>query len=165
MANTHPRRGQPYEMRKQLHKGEAAEAALDRHFADRFHVVAATRKQQRQGIDRIFTQRASGQIYTMEYKTDWTAARTGNAFVETISVDREGIPGWVYTSHAEWLVYFVPANFTIYLIAFADLRARLPHWLATYKPSPPIPNRGYNTHGILVPLAEFACIASRIESA
>jgi hypothetical protein len=152
-------------MTDQLAKGAAAETQLDRHFADRFHITSATRAQQRQGIDRHFTHRQSGATYTIEYKTDWTAGRTGNAFVETVSVDSAAIPGWVYTSQAEWLAYFLPAPATIYLIAFPTLRACLPQWLATCKAAPPIPNRGYHTLGILVPLPEFAQIAARIEKA
>lgn len=163
--DTRPRRVQPYAMADQLAKGEAAEATLDRHFANRCIIQPATRAQQRQGIDRIFIHRQSGASYTVEYKTDWTAARTGNAFVETVSVDSQGVPGWAYTSQAEWLVYFIPEQSTIYLIAFSDLRARLPHWLATCKAAPPIPNRGYYTLGILVPLSEFAHLASQIEKA
>ena len=165
MSNTFPRRVQPYSMAHQLAKGEAAEAHLDRHFATRFHIAPATRAQQRQGIDRHFTHRQSGATYTIEYKTDWKAAHTGNAFVETVSIDREKIPGWAYTSQAEWLAYFLPSHSTIYLIHFSELRRRLPQWLATCKSAPPIPNRGYHTLGILVPLKEFAQIAARIEEA
>lgn len=165
MTDTHPRRGNRYSMTQQLAKGAGAEARLDRHFADRFQIEPATHNQQRQGIDRRFTHRESGIIYTVEYKTDWTAGRTGNAFVETVSVDRERTPGWAYSSQAEWLVYFVPKRLTIYRIAFTDLRARLPLWLATCKPAPPIPNHGYHTLGILVPLCEFAQVADHIESA
>ena len=165
MADTFPHRDQVYSMTDQRKKGEAAEVRLDRHFADRFLIAPASREQQRQGIDRLFTHRESGSTYTIEYKTDWTAARTGNAFVETVSVDTADIPGWAYTSQAEWLVYFIPKQRTIYLIAFDDLRANLPHWLAICKAAPPIPNYNYHTLGILVPLSDFAQIASRIERA
>lgn len=154
----------PYEMSYQLQKGEAAEAQLDCHFATRFQITQATRAQQRQGIDRVFTKHATGDSYTIEYKTDWTAGRTGNAFVETVSVDTEEIPGWAYTSQAEWLAYFVPDRSTVYLLQFTQLRQQLPHWLGICKVAPPIPNQGYNTLGILVPLAEFAQIADKIET-
>lgn len=163
MTNTHPRRVPPYSMAQQLRKGETAEAHLDQHFADRFRIVPASREQQRLGIDRIFIKHTTGHSYTVEYKTDWTAGRTGNAFVETVSVDSGQIPGWAYSSHAEWLLYFVPATRTIYLITFADLRAQLSQWISTCKAAPPIPNAGYHTLGILVPLTKFARVASRIE--
>lgn len=154
-----------YQMGEQLAQGEGAEARLDRHFAARCIIQSATRAQQRMGIDRLFTHRQTEITYTIEYKTDWTAGRTGNAFIETVSVDREQIPGWAYTAQAEWLVYFVPVHLQIYLIAFADLRTQLPVWLVSCKAAPPIPNAGYNTLGILVPLRLLAQSASRIEKA
>lgn len=152
-----------YRMDRQLAQGEAAEALLDRHFAGRFAITPATREQQRQGIDRIFVQRQTSKAYTIEYKTDWTAAKTGNAFVETVSVDTLNKPGWAYASQAQWLVYYVPGLRRVYLIDFIDLRKLLPQWVAECKAAPPIPNKGYNTLGILTPLAQFARCASRIE--
>ena len=154
-----------YQMVEQLAQGEGAEARLDRHFAGRCIIQPATRAQQQVGIDRLFTHRQTGLTYTVEYKTDWTAGRTGNAFIETVSVDIQQIPGWAYTAQAEWLVYFVPTRLQIYLIAFTDLRAQLPTWLTSCKAAPPIPNRGYNTLGILVPLTLLAQSASQIEKA
>ena len=154
-----------YQMVEQLAQGEGAEARLDRHFAGRCIIQPATRAQQQVGIDRLFTHRQTGLTYTVEYKTDWTAGRTGNAFIETVSVDIQQIPGWAYTAQAEWLVYFVPTRLQIYLIAFTDLRAQLPTWLTSCKAAPPIPNRGYNTLGILVPLPLLAQCASQIEKA
>jgi hypothetical protein len=152
-------------MTTQLARGESAEAWLDRYFTLRCDIQLASRAQQRQGIDRLFTHRITGLTYTVEYKTDWTAARTGNAFIETVSVDTEKIAGWAYTSQAEWLVYFIPGRATIYLIAFAALRAQLPRWLVTCPAAPPIPNRSYHTLGILVPLSQLAQVASAVESA
>lgn len=148
-----------YEMKKQLARGEEAEQLLDRHFADRFEIRAATRKEQRQGIDRIFVQHESQRRYLVEYKTDWTAGRTGNAFVETVSVDTKNIPGWAYSSQSDWLIYYVPDQQRILILSFARLRELLPSWIQKHKAAPPIPNRGYNTLGILVPLSifEFAC--------
>lgn len=157
-----------YNMNWQLARGEDAERRLDRHFANRFHIAPATRAQQRQGIDRHFkprrtVQNSPGAAFTVEYKTDWTAARTGNAFIETVSVDSQGIPGWVYTSRADWLAYYVPGLHRVYLITFAALRARLPAWRHRHPPAPPIPNGSYNTLGILVPLNEFARTCQKIE--
>ncbi len=163
MSDTFPRRVQHYQMAQQLRKGEAAEARLDRHFADRFLIQPATRAEQRKGIDRHLTHRTSGETYTIEYKTDWTATRTGNAFIETISVDTEQIAGWAYTAEASWLAYYLPQGATVYLIAFSSLRIHLPRWQQCYPPAPPIPNRGYHTHGLLVPLSAVGQIASRIE--
>jgi hypothetical protein len=150
-------------MKQQLSRGEAAEHRLDNHFADRFDITPATREQQRRGIDRIFQHRETGARYTIEYKTDWTAASTGNAFVETVSVDAQGKPGWAYASQADWLIYYVPGQHRIYIMSFTALREQLPRWVERCRNAPPIPNQGYNTLGILVPLREFARHCQKIE--
>ncbi len=157
-----------YEMQTQLQQGEAAERQLDAHFADRFEIVPASREQQRQGIDRIFTKREApnnlGRLYTIEYKTDWTAGRTGNAFIETVSVDTMNVPGWAYSSTAQWLVYWVPPHSQIYLIRFDTLRHQLDGWIEQHGPQKAIPNEGYYTLGVTVPLGVFARCCERIES-
>lgn len=163
-SQSHDRSSQTYDMQEQLSKGEAAELLLDNHFAARFLIQPATRAQQRQGIDRIFTLRTTQKSYPIEYKTDWTAGRTGNAFIETISVDTMNVLGWVYTSQAEWLLYYVPTKKIIYIIRFASMRDRLDAWIDRYGPEKAIPNDGYFTRGIVVPLMEFEHCASKVET-
>lgn len=114
-----------------------------------FTVSPATGEEQRQGIDRHFSL-----PLTVEYKTDATAVRTHNAFIETVSVDTAGKRGWAYTSEADVLVYYIPGDELLYIVRFSRLRARLPHWLDLF-PSRRIPNRGYHTVGLLVPLEEL----------
>lgn len=152
-----------YDMSTQLARGEEAERLLDRHFADRFEIRDATRQQQRQGIDRIFIRYTTLRPYQIEYKTDWAASRTGNAFIETVSVDTKNIPGWAYTSRSQWLIYYLPPQQRILILSFAKLRTLLPQWVRIHKPAPPIPNQGYNTRGILVPLTEFEDVCQKIE--
>lgn len=169
-----------YNMQQQLAKGEEAELLLDRHFSDRFTIEPATRDQQRQGIDRIFTKTVSphpgsqsrevseraqstAKSYFIEYKTDWTAGRTGNAFIETVSVDTMNVLGWVYTSQSEWLIYYIPIKLKIYIVRFSTLREQLDLWIERYGPEKAIPNNGYFTRGITVPIREFAECASKIE--
>ncbi len=156
-----------YEMQAQLSRGEAAERQLDAHFADRFAIQTASHEQQRLGIDRIFAKRPatnnSGRIYTIEYKTDWTAGHTGNAFIETVSVDSMSIPGWAYTSQAEWLVYWVPPRAQLYLIRMHTLRRHLDDWIEQHGPAKFIPNDGYYTCGVPVPLDEFEQRCEKIE--
>lgn len=150
-----------YQFGKQLSVGERGEKCLDTLFAKWFTIKAATHQEQRRGIDRIFTRRNDGHVYTIEYKTDHTAGKTGNAFVETISVDTAGKPGWASRSEAQLLIYYVPGDELIYVIDFSHLRAHLPIWEKRY-PRRSIPNQGYHTHGILVPLKEFEKIAIQI---
>ncbi|MEM7133356.1 MAG: hypothetical protein AAF702_44070 [Chloroflexota bacterium] len=151
-------------MHRQLAKGEAAETLLDGHFSDRFKIRPATREEQRLGIDRYFTQFTTGKTYTIEYKTDWTASRTGNAFVETVSVDTMNIPGWIYTSQAEWLIYYVPGRQVIYIGRLSALQEMIEEWVERFGPEKAIPNDGYFTQGILVPLEEFGRQAVKIET-
>lgn len=151
-----------YEFKEQLMKGEKSEDKLDAFFSEWYTVKRVDMFQQRQGIDRIFTRKDNGSIFKIEYKTDWTASRTQNAFVETISVDTTDKPGWAYSSQSDYLIYYIPGDELIYVITFIALRARLPCWCKF--PSRRIPNKGYCTVGLLVPLAEFEQIAREVIS-
>lgn len=143
-----------YNFDVQLAHGESGERFLDKFFSDKFEIHPATRHQQRQGIDRIFKNKKTGKILKVEYKTDYLAHRTGNAFIETVSVDSKGKKGWIYTSQADYLIYYVVIDLLIYVITFEALRKLFPNWIKKY-PSRKSPNKGYFTHGILVPLTEF----------
>lgn len=143
-----------YDFATQLRRGQGGEAALDAWFGRRFDIRPATRAEQRRGIDRWFTDRASGERLSIEYKTDWTASRTGNCFVETVSVDTADKAGWAVSSQAQWLVYFLPDDGLAYVIPLVSLRAELPRWRREY-PVRRIPNDGYHTVGLLVPQDEF----------
>jgi hypothetical protein len=149
-----------YQFAEQLAQGQTYEQQLDARFADRYIIQPATPQQQRQGIDRVYRPRSTPhEVLYVEYKADKTAARTGNAFVETVSVDTANKPGWAITSQADWLFYLVPgAAEVLYIIRMADLRAKLPLWERRYD-SRRIPNQGYHTVGLLVPLDEFERIA------
>lgn len=149
-----------YQFATQLAQGQSYEQALDERFDELYIIQPATPQQQRQGIDRVYRPRkAPHEVLYVEYKADSTAARTGNAFVETISVDAFDKPGWAVTSQADWLFYLVPgACEALYVIQMAKLRQQLPRWRGTYQERR-IPNDGYFTVGLLVPLAEFEEIA------
>ena len=151
-----------YEFKEQLSKGEAAELVLDRHYAQFFDIHNATRDDQRRGIDRFFT-RADSKSWPVEYKADWTASQTGNAFVETVSVDSTNKRGWAYTSQAEWLLYFLPRDALVYVIQMKRLRDKLGEWERLCQKRR-IENRGYSTHGLLVPLAFFEELAQRVDT-
>lgn len=149
-----------YSFQTQLAQGQTYEQQLDARFADRYIIQPATPQQQRQGIDRVYRPRKNPhEVLYVEYKADRTAARTGNAFVETVSVDTAGKQGWAYTSQADWLFYLVAGQCeALYIIRMADLRAKLPAWQRKYQERR-IPNEGYHTVGLLVPLHEFEQIA------
>lgn len=134
-------------------RGEAGEQFLDRWFAAWYEIRPATRAEQRRGIDCIFTRRQTGKHLAVEYKTDYKAARTGNAFIETVSVDTLGKAGWAYSSQADY-IYYIPGDGLIYVITLEVLRRELPRWVREY-PLRAAQNEGYATHGMLVPLYEF----------
>jgi hypothetical protein len=151
-----------YGFHEQLSAGEQQEQELDKFFVRWYDIQRAALDQQRCGIDRIFTRRDNGYVFKIEYKADWTASKTGNAFVETVSVDTTHTPGWVYSSQADYLIYYLPKDMRAYILAFEQLRARLPQWEKF--PIRSIPNKGYSTVGVLVPLGEFERIAIRVVS-
>jgi len=150
-----------YDFTTQLNQGADGEAKLDAYFAQWYTIRHATRSEQRRGIDRIFVR--PGGMFKVEYKADRKAGETGNAFVETISVDTANKRGWAYTSQADYLLYYVPGPETVYVIRFAKLRLQMAFWVQQH-PARKIPNRGYHTHGLLVPLDEFEHIAEKVES-
>lgn len=153
-----------YEFDKQLRKGASGERFLDALFRDRFDIKPGV---QRQGYDRVFTNRETGERLKVEYKRDATAARTHNLFVETVSVDTEDVAGWAYTSGADVLMHYIPEPESLcYVVRFQRLRRELPRWCSQY-PERSIPNRGrygrsYHTVGVLVPQHEYEAIAEAV---
>lgn len=151
-----------YKFAAQLAQGEGYEAQIDAFFRGMgAQISKVDRNAQRRGIDRVWFDPVDGRTWTVEYKADSLAGRTGNAFIETISVDTEGRPGWAYSSKAALLVYLVTEPQTIYVISMARLRSQLPRWAAAY-PTRQAANDGYNTHGLLVPLDELERIAAAV---
>lgn len=149
-----------YSFGEQNAHGGLGEDFLDAFFERRGnYVVPATRWQQKQGIDRIFSRESK--LARVEYKTDFIAHKSGRVFIETISVDSGGKAGWVYTSQADLLVYFIPGAQIIYVIPLETLREQIPHWSEIY-PTRPAKNETYSTHGVLVPLAEFERHATQV---
>lgn len=155
-----------YDFSERLKFGEKHERFLDGYFNDNFTIRDASQADQRRGIDRYFTDRRNGKTYSIQYKSDETAARTGNAFVETVSVDTNNTPGWAHTCQADFIVYYVVGRGPAYVVRPSAIKKKLTDWAKKY-PCRSIPNKGhgrkrYNTIGLLVPLAEFERIAHTI---
>ena len=154
----------PYDFDDKLREGQDGERILDEYFSQWFDITPATRAGQRAGYDRVYRLRSTGERWCVEYKTDKRASETGNAFVETVSVRKDGakdVPGWAYKSHADRLLYYIPGDELVYLFSFDALRAELPRWASTY-PTRDIPNKGYVTVGLHVPLDEFEQHATNV---
>jgi hypothetical protein len=146
-----------YDFDRQLAEGDRGETFLDAFFRARGHAIRrATLEEQRQGIDRVFTT-PEGRVSRVEYKTDYLSAKTGNAFIETVSVDSQGKMGWALTAQADYLIYYIPGR-AIYVLPFMSLHWALPRWIREC-PAKAAQNRGYATHGVLVPLEEVAGLA------
>lgn len=153
-----------YEFDKQLAVGHSGESALDAFFGRWYIIRPATAAQQRAGIDRIWEDRKTKRVMRVEYKTDRRAGRTGNAFIETASVVVDGVTkkqGWALTSQADVLVYYIPEPEAIYLLQLDDVRRALPGWMKQHLVRQ-IPNSGYYTEGVVVPLREFERIAIQV---
>lgn len=154
-----------YNFDEQMQTGDQGEKIMDDFFAARGYTIRpATPEEQRRGIDRAFRSPKTGRVSLVEYKSDHTAARTGNAFIETVSVDSAGKPGWALTSQADYLVYFIPPTGTIYVIPFLAINWELPRWIRDYPPRE-AQNDGYKTHGVIIPLTELERQALRIYNA
>lgn len=143
-----------YQFDAQFQKGQAAETFLDNFFAERFTIQSATREEQRQGIDRHYTNKTTGAAFSVEYKTDWLASQTHNVFIETVSVDTANKPGWIYTSQAYRLFYYIPGDDLIYILRMMALRKLFEKWVTQY-PARKVRNKGYFTHGVCVPQVHF----------
>lgn len=153
-----------YDFNTQLVRGQNAEKQLDLHFAEWFDITNATAAEQRRGIDRWYVGKRTGQRIAVEIKADFMAANTGNAFVETVSVDGQKA-GWAHTSCADWLLYFCPGfnGDQVYMVKFPLLREVLPRWVKRW-PEKTVRNAGYVTKGLLVPLREFERLAFQVVS-
>ena len=146
-----------YRFQTQRNRGYEGERMLDKVFGKFFDVRRATATQQRQGIDRVMVGKEHKQTINVEYKTDYTAASSGNAFVE---VSFDGRPGWAHTSQADFIAYFVPGKHT-YIVRPCALRTHLPDWEGRFEKRTVL-NSGYTATGLIVPLSYLAEIADAI---
>jgi len=144
-----------FNLKVQLEKEKQHNKFLDKFFARWFEIELCDWSFQKIGVDRIFVDKETRMKYTVEYKSDEKASKTNNLFCETVSVDNESIPGWVYTSIAQLLVYYIPPSKTIYVISMVSLKQKI---RGMDFPTRIIPNqdkgRQWNTIGQIIPLSE-----------
>lgn len=146
-----------YNFTRQLEIGQKCEDYLDAYFVwrvDRIH--KATETEQRLGIDRLFSE--EGRIYSVEYKSDLQAARTGNFYIETVSAEGRQ-KGWLYTSKANFIIFFIPQTGLLYKVQRNILYKFMADGGHVY-PIAKAENEGYRGVGRLVPVREIARIAS-----
>lgn len=140
----------------QFRQGMDVETYLDDYFnAAGYRIERATPHEERQ-LKKGDRQFYKNHHYTwVEYKSGVQTFYTGNVFLETISVDTHNIPGWVYTCQADTIIYAAILNKQLLLFDPDYLRARIEDLKQRY---PTVKtskgqNVGYNTHGVIVPLA------------
>jgi hypothetical protein len=134
----------------------AVEDWLDRYFEDQGWRIERTTAHEERTLhlgDRRFHR--DGACYLVEYKSGLQTAQTGNVFLETISVDTAGIPGWVYTCQADYLLYAAILNHIILVFEPSRLRTEIENLKHMFREvqTGRGQNRGYNTHGVIVPLS------------
>lgn len=143
-----------HDFQEKLEKGRRTElAVIDFLLADGYvvDIIESPREQKYRGDLRVY----GGSLdkpFTIEVKDDSAALRTGNVFVEYISVDNQGKPGWALTTNAD-RVFYVIGNIA-YPFKPRDLRNELPKWLYRLQ-TRKARNRGYNGWGVLVPVEVF----------
>lgn len=140
----------------QFKRGKDVEAFLDGYFRARGYRVRQTTAREERVLclgDREITK--NGQTFFMEYKSGIQTHYTRNIFLETISVDDPAHfrQGWIYTCRADAIVYATLLDGCLLIFDPTWLRERMPILKAMF---PEIAtshrqNKGYNTHGLLVP--------------
>ena len=154
-------------------RGAAGEARVLAHLHDAhgWRCEPAGMAEQWRGVDLRATL-PDGSTCRVEVKCDARAQQTHRAFVETVSNDVTGRPGWAHTCEADWLLYFVPGpnDDVLYWLRPADIRRALPTWEYAADAGGwgvrrvAARNEGYRTLGLAVALAELERIAVRVES-
>ena len=152
-----------FDFQTQLKQGFEGEAEITAYLtAQGWHCTKSTRDQERQGIDLISTKNLESR--TIEIKTDHCATKTGNAFIETVSVkqgNRIIKQGWAYTCQADFLFYYLPLDLIAYVYQPSVLQTYVELWGRKYR-QVSVPNKGYITQGIIVPLWELENTAIEI---
>lgn len=152
-----------YDFETQRKVGQEGETFLDQWLCPIYKVVNVSEdmKYQQLGIDRVVT-RSDGSIVTIEYKFDIAAKRTGNLFFETISNDKDKIPGWGWSSQADYWIFLIPKQ---EILVFKPGRLRVLVWeLQKSLKERIIPNKGYNTIGYPIPLIHARKAAFQIKT-
>ena len=140
---------------EQLKVGEDGEGVIFRWFERNGWTVEPTGMDsgQRSGID-AWVSKPNHLRQSVEVKTDLHSFRTGNAFIETVSIVSQSKPGWAYSSKADWVAYYLPQGGYFYFIRMAWLRSQLELWHRAHKEII-VRNKTYKTKGLLVPIVAF----------
>lgn len=142
-------------------RGERHERVLDEHYRLMgAEIVRASTEEQKVGVDRWFTW--EGKRFSVDYKADEKARKTGNAFLELGDLGRYAArQGCVYRTKADWIVYYIVHTGAIYWFRPTDLTTLVDEeWVAAYGVKA-APNKHYWTIGVAVPLVAFEAAAHK----
>jgi hypothetical protein len=148
-----------YSFKSQEIKGKYGERILDNwHISLGYKIldVSDTQKYRDIGIDRILM-RPDGSTVNVEYKFDLASARTGNLFFETVSVDCQNTPGWGWSSQADYWIFLLPSR-EILVVEPKKMRNLVWQYREVGKDKE-VPNLGYKTRGIPIPIKQVRLIA------
>ena len=150
-----------YSFQQQDLLGKQGEQILDDWLSFKYQIIDVSHilQYQTSGIDRLLIH-PSGFTLSVEYKFDKAAARTGNLFFETTSVDTTGILGWGWSSQADYWIFLVPDN-DIYIVKPSDFRLLVWQKREQLKEKH-IQNCGYRTIGFPVKIADVKNISCRV---
>lgn len=152
-----------HDFEESLAKVKPEEEKLDRYLEKLgYEIVLATITEEKRGIDRYIT--TKGITLAVEYKCDSRAADTGNAFIEIVSNSRTDKPGWVHTTEADWVLYFIVKAEKPYVMWLRPsvIRSAMPAWSDKYRTAL-CQNPSYCSYGLLVPLDRLKIIAEKVE--
>ena len=142
-----------YNFTNKLKEGQQYEKDIFAHLKkDNWRVKIADREQQSQGIDCIISK--ENLTYAIEIKSDTKASKTGNIFIETISVDTQNKKGWAYTTQSDFIFYYLPLDLIVYILNSKWVTNSVQSWEHRF-PKRIINNQEYNTVGLLIPLWFF----------
>ena len=135
-------------------RGERGEEEIDEFLRCEFgwELTRVGHPEQQRGIDRMCIPDVGAESFTLEYKTDDKAAVTGRAFIELAHVGIHTVKwGWVYTSAADYFVYWIPRRNRALVFDIRKARKAVYGWIERY-PVRAARNRAYWTYGVCVPL-------------
>jgi hypothetical protein len=145
-----------FEKLPQFVQGKNVEAYLDEIFRRKgFQIRQTTQEEERKLClgDRQFSK--NGCTFFVEYKSGLQTHYTHNVFIETISVDDPDHfrSGWLFTCMAKYIIYATILDGCLLVFRPSDLRNSIDIFRSRFKevPTSNHQNKGYNTHGFLVP--------------
>lgn len=154
--------------RQQYERGNKGETELDIYYKKLYRVSHARYEHQKLGIDRYFCAINSKyqEWFSVEYKTDYLAHRTGNIFIETAIHNKSGYhcQGWFQLTLAQALFYYIPEQKLCYCADVLKMKNISSGYYTSYKETQGILNSDcYQAMGVLVPIKDFELICFRVD--